>query len=148
MNKQNRQKVASVVLFLTGMVGLVVFGLWAVVGTVVGLMVVFVGSVVTLGLGVWPLGILCILVFWGPLFLASWGAQKLEPLVKGWVEREPVDPDDEAQRAYLKAFYERMPLLPAGAPPCRNPHLKGLLDSTRKPSRPTLNGTVERPSRT
>lgn len=107
MNKQNRQKVANTILGLTGLVGWVVFFTWAVVGTILGVVVIFVTGTLTFGLTVWPLVILGALIFWGPLALVIWGAGKLEPALKAWVKRAPEDPKVAAFKAHMNGFSAR-----------------------------------------
>jgi hypothetical protein len=102
MNKQSKQKVAKLVLNLTGGMCFLVFGIWATLGTIVTALVAFTGGVFTYGLAFVPLAIVGALVFWGPLFFASAISRKIYPLVQEWANHEEKDPWEAKFEAHLK----------------------------------------------
>ena len=105
--KARRQKIASLGLGLIGLVGLVGGVGWGILGTSATALAVFAGSVLTLGLAAWPIGILGLLVSWGPVFLLSALARGIDPIIRNWANHEEEPPELIKLREHGKGFYAR-----------------------------------------
>lgn len=98
-----RRIIAKVGLNIFGLIGLVGGVGWGIVGTIATAIAAFSAGLLTLGLGVWPVGILGLLVSWGPVFLLSALARGIDPIIRDWANKEQESPESIKLREYLKA---------------------------------------------
>lgn len=109
MQKAVRQRLTRFGLNLSSAACFLLFGLWALGGTLFTAVVAFMGVVMTFGLAVWPLVILGALVFWGPLFVAIRLGRIFLKAVRAWADKEDPDPFLDVFAAHTRARFSLAP---------------------------------------